>query len=172
MLGYQRAMKVGPVPFSTGVDSGNQTIILSFGPLDFSWKQQLQAILKVTSGDTDAADTLDGVLQFTYDNQETWHAVGAFGQIIGTASPTPTAPEMRWIIVQQGIPLEATEEAQEPTGSLGATPLGAGTVRHATFPPKAYVNGRVVDSVRVVLTVVDADENAEFAGDVTLIAWG
>lgn len=159
------AMRVGPAAFDSG--AGSQTILLTYPPLDLSWKRQILGVLTVTKADTDAADTFDAYLEFSRDGS-IWNQVAEWDQILGTASPSATAPEIRNIVVQQGIALDPNEEANEPTGSAGAASLVPGSVRQVSFPGKIYSGGAVISAMRVRLVVVDANSNGDFEGSVVL----
>lgn len=157
-------MRIGAKSFDTGAASGGQTITLTYDPIDLSCYSRMLGELKVTTADTDAGDTLDSVIQFTRDGS-VWNSVAAWDQILGSMSPT----EIRHVVLQQPTSeMASTEQAYEPTGSGGATALVAGSVRNSPFPGKIYLNNLWIAAFRVVLTVVDANSNARFAGSVTL----
>jgi hypothetical protein len=158
------AFRMGPRSFDTG--ASGQTVTLTYDPIDLTGMRSIVGYLNVTKADTDAVDTLDGVFQFTRDGS-IWHSVAAWPQITGDMSPSSTAPEVRQFIAQN-VPTELTGASYEPTGSTGATALIAGSVRNQPFPGKIYSGGLWISAMRVVLTVVDADADADFEGDVVL----
>ena len=160
-----KSRKVFSYDFNTG--AGAQTITQEI-ELDLSLCKCLLVELKVTKADTDAGDTLDVELQDTTD-RVAWHRRIRFTAVTGDLSPSATAPIYRRATINQVIDLAATEEVYTPDGSAGATALIAGTVINGPFPGKVASAGvGVLNSWRVSLTVVDADSDADFEGQVSI----
>lgn len=164
---HRSGCTIGPVAIDTG--TGNQTINTELDPLDLAGYDQIRATLSVKKAVTDAVDTLDVYIQSLAQDGVTWNDRGHFGQITGADTPAAATPEVRFLNILARIPLEATEEAYESSGSVGGTRLAAGTVRNGPFPDKFYSGGKWKANWRVQVVVAgDANADADFEGSVWL----
>lgn len=161
--------KVGEYAFNTG--PGGQTLNQELAPLDLSHADLISVDLVVTKADTDVADTLNVYLQDRRTGG-TWNDRAALTTITGDLSPSVTAPEVYNANIQKFGTLSDDEEESELSGSAGASRLTAGTVRNGPFPGLYRVAGYDGPraSWRIQLVVVDADNDADFEGTVTVYA--
>jgi len=155
------------VAFDTGPTS--RTITTPLPPWDISGRLELQCILSVTKADTDAGDTLDVRVQFLLADGLTWNTVARFPAILGSDTPSATAPETR-VLTVSNIPLETTDVAYEPDGSAGGTVITADSVRNGPFPRKYRTSDGWQPSIRLQFAVTDADADGDFEGQVLLMA--
>lgn len=152
--------------YTLNTGAGTQSITQAFDKFDLSYARAIVGKLTLTKADTDAGDLLDVYFE-ERTNTLTWNQRGRFEQVIGTASPTTSAPEERTIVISADVNLDTTEESYEDTGSLGGTSLSAGTVRNGPFMGKLYSGGAPVATHRVRIEVTDANANADFEGTIT-----
>lgn len=150
------------VPFDTGV--GTQNLVYELGKLDLSAADWLKVIFNITKADTDAGDTLNAYLQ-ARDRNGIWRDIIAFTQVIGTLSPSGSAPEVLEANLMQGGTLSDDEEESETYGSAGASHLTAGTVRNGPLPGMYHGSDGVRGaSLRIRLESVDSDNDADYEG--------
>src|SRR5881394_3265778 len=146
---------------STG--AGSQTINVNLEH-DISRSQAIRIALNLTGAGTDAIDTLDVRFQETPDDGTTWDTRARFEQFLGTATVSAAAPERRIAVIQARIPIDSSEEYYEPSGSAGASEIGAGVVINGPFMANlhkgsASLPGQQIhgNRYRVNIAVVDAD---------------
>lgn len=161
-------MSVGRVaiPFDTGV--GTQNLNYEAGNLDISDADWLKATLNLTKADTDAGDTANIYVQARGPNG-IWNDIIAFTQVIGTLSPSSSAPEVLMANLMQAGTLSDDEEESEPSGSAGGSHITAGTVKNGPLPGMYHDSSGVRGaSLRVRVEVTDADNDADFEGTIYL----
>jgi len=159
------------VRYDLATGAATQTLNLEI-PMDLSHARALTLEVIITEAITDASDTLDIRLQDTYDGV-TWNTRIRMLQMIGTLSPSATAPEYQRSVVSADVLLTTPEENYECTGSVGATDLTAGTVRNGPFAPMrrtSGVNGRQPAHRIQVISTEGGASNANWAGRIFLSA--
>jgi hypothetical protein len=160
--------RVGPASFTTAAGTANTTLTPALPALDLSRRQAILMEMAITAALTDSADTISAKLQFTRDGS-IWHTAAHTDTVVGNATVSSTAPEIRRVVLSNRVALPAPGQAYEPGGSAGATDLVAGSVRDQPFPGKVFLSGVWVPSWRVVLVQTDADNDATFTGTITLL---
>jgi hypothetical protein len=156
--------------YTINTGAGTQTITQDFDKFDLSYARAIVGKLTITNAATDAGDLLDVYLE-ERTNTLTWNQRARFDQILGSMSPSGTAPEERTIVISADVNLDTTEESYEDTGSTGGTSLSAGTVRNGPFAGKLYSSGAPVATHRARLEVTEAaSSDADFEGTLTFYA--
>lgn len=166
-------MKAGLIHYSTfDTGPGDKVFFHELNPVDLSRAWAIMVEIKLTKADTDALDLFDVRFQETSD-RVAWHTRARSIQFTGDLSPTPATPEYYRLVVNQIVDLAATEEAYEPSGSLGASELSAGSVLNGPFPGK-YRDKDTKEwkpNARLRFEVSgDADSDADFEGEVRIYA--
>lgn len=153
--------RIVTLPF-TLTGAGTTITYLDLYDLSRSFENKSELIL--TTANTGAGDELDVKFQETSDGVQ-WNTRMRHTAMLGTLSPSSTAPESEILTILSLGPLPTTDQIREPTGSAGATELTAPGVIHG------YLTGRMPDrtpAYRVVMTVTETT-SASFAG--TWILW-
>jgi len=154
------------VTFNTGTGTGTkQTTVLN--PDDLSQCRALWLRVHCTKAVTDAVDVLLVKLQCTQNGGLTWEDRIALS-LDGSLSPDATTPSETAGVIFQEKELGPTEEAGQP-----AT-LTADAVKHGPFPPP-YRDATLTtfafqSSWRVVISLTDADNDADFEGTFDVLA--
>lgn len=158
----------GRMTFDTG--PGATTTTLTPGlPVDLSCRDQMRVRITVTKAVTDAADTLNGVVQFT-DDGTFWDTVGAFPELTGDMDASASAPLVRELVITAREHLDAPEESSTPTSSNDAASFPKGAVKNRPMPGRAFSEGQWIDTLRVVLTTQDVDGDGDMEGWVEIFA--
>lgn len=146
---------------------------VEFDPHDLSRAKQLQLVLKVTTADTDAGDTLDVKIQ-SRNQAGVWNTRYRFKAITGDLSPSANSPELLHGVLESFGPLRSDEESFEPSGSAGAsepTVIGDGVAINGPFPPLYRTAAGRQATWRAMFVVTDAGtQNASFAGTLYVAA--
>lgn len=137
-------------------------------PCDLSRYPEVLLALWLTTADTAAGDKLSVKLQCSYDGIG-WHDRAVFADLLGTLSPSATAPVYRELrLTQLKDPAQtAAEEAVTPSGSADGAALTAGTVLDGPFPGKRRDSTGRGASWRLVFTITNGTTPV-FAGRVEL----
>jgi hypothetical protein len=156
--------------YDLSISTGTQTLVPDTGVLDLSPARALTLEAIITTANTDASDTLDIRLQDTSDGV-TWNTRIRLLQMIGTLSPSATAPEYQRSVVSADVLLTTPEENYEPTGSVSATDLTAGTVRNGPFVPPLRTSAGRQPSHRIQIIATEGGaSNQSWIGKVYLSA--
>lgn len=165
---YQAAFDIGP---------GNVTQTINLDPLQLSWCKTLSGELKLPTIATDLADKLDIKFQETRDPLAAtvyWDTRAYWQQVAGNTSASASTPYADHWNVSQDVDLTSSSRNYNPTGSSTGVELTAGTVRDGPFaPPVRTATGRITTQRIVAVISGDANNNARFAGTITLTghAW-
>jgi hypothetical protein len=161
---------------------GNSVSYVSLNPVDLSHARELLVEIKVTTANTDAGDSLDVRLQDCSDLLAAqnptavpgWNDRARSQPFTGDMSPTTTAPEYYRMSIQQLVDIAATEEAYEPSGSLGGSAIPVGSVINGPFPGTLRGRLGVKEATRIPNWRIryeisgDIDADASFIGTTTV----
>lgn len=157
--------------FSYSVDTGagSATTNVNLDAFDLSGASALILRGSMSKTDTDAGDTLAITLQSTFDAL-TWTDRARLGNFTGDMSAAATTPEVLVAVVHQGDAIDSTEEAYEPSGSLGGSAIAAGSVLNGPFPGLLRTALGRQPSWRVNIVWTDADSDGDMEGTIEVYA--
>src|ERR1051326_5532720 len=164
-MGGEPGFRVGPTAFTTV--AGTAITVVFSAKLDIARREALSLGMVIAAALTDAVGTIAARLQFSPDGTR-WDTVAYTDTVLGNATVSASAPEVRRATVCNRVYLDAPARAYEPGSSAGATDLVAASARDQPFPAKIYASGVQVASWRVQLVQVDADSDASFGGTVAV----
>lgn len=120
--------KIAELPFSLSA-----SLDQNLDPYDLSRCPVLMSQLILTGEAVGAGDTLDVHFQETPDGIQ-WNSRMRHTLQLGNAGATPAAPRSEEIMLYtRGWPVASPDTVVTPSGSAGATPLPAGSVRHGVL---------------------------------------
>lgn len=159
--------------FGTGTDTalgtGTAEDTVEMPAFDWSRRQYLQMVVELEAAGVDAGDILEVYLEERAQDGK-WNQRIRSEDFLGTLSPSASAPEVRRYTIVQDETLSGMEEAQEPTGSAGASSLTAGTVVNGPFPPRYRSAGAgTLTAWRVRFSQTNTSTaDADFAGQIVI----
>lgn len=162
------------IPFDTGAAAGDLDETENLDSFDLSRCKCIDMFISLTTADAASDDLFDITFEETFDGV-TWNERMRSAQFTGALTATSTAPETYSMRCSAYINLDTTEEATEPSGSAGGSPLAAGTVRNGPFAPRLYATTApftLQPTHRLRFVTDDDDADARFAGSVTLVFHG
>lgn len=167
-MGYNRVMHEYTLDTGTGSKTGGSAITSELYPyLDLSALTALVVVVSLSEAAEDAGDILDVALQETLDGV-TWNDRCRFPQLLGSLSPSASAPETYQQTILALEDLTAADYSFEPSGSAGGTRLVAGATRNGPFAPRRRTETGPAAAYRLYIEVTDSDDDGGFTGTITV----